>query len=454
MTNLTMIQSSPRSFKHAPLRVVALAGIAALFLAACGGDDDEQIVLEGERKSILELDQQLIADPDLVNVDVRLPKPYENSAWPQAGGVPSHAMHHLALPRNLRIIWQTNVGGADSNRPLVVQPVVADGVVYTMNSDWGVVATDANSGQNIWSVELRDGDEKRDSASGGGIAYNNGRLYAAVGSGFAAALDARTGQLIWRTDFDVALRGAPTVANGQVFITTHDNQLYALNAQNGEIVWQHVAITEAASLVGTASPAVVGDTVVAAFSSGELYALQATTGRVAWADSLTRTTRMTALSTLNDIDGHPVVDRGLVFAVGHSGRMASIDLRTGERVWENNIASAQTIWVAGDFLYVLTVDNEVLCISRRNGKVRWVSKLQRWQDNDRTDDIIVWTGPVLAGDRLILVSNHGYVVSLSPYTGEQLGALQLPDRRNYIPPVVANNTLYLLSDDGLLLAMR
>ncbi|MDA0338916.1 MAG: PQQ-binding-like beta-propeller repeat protein [Proteobacteria bacterium] len=437
-----------------PARLVACSVLLGSLLSACGGDDDKVVIIEGERKSIVELDQEIAVDPGLEGVQIRLPKPYRNPDWPQAGGYANHAMHHLELAAQPRVIWRSSIDGADANRPLVAQPVMGGGMVYAMDADWSITAFDAENGNGNWRGDLQDGQEKRDAATGGGVAYDGGRLYASVGSGFAVALNATTGQQLWRRDFDVALRGAPTVSGGHVYVTTHDNQLYALKADDGEIVWQHVAIAEAAGLIGAASPAVVGDTVIAAFSSGELYALQATTGRIAWADSLTRTGRMTALSTLNDIDGHPVVDRGLVFAVGHSGRMASIDLRSGQRVWENNIASAQTIWVAGDYLYVLTVDNEVLCLSRRNGRIRWVTELQRWKDNKRTKRVIIWTGPILAGNRLIVVSNDGYAMSLSPYTGEVLGAISLPDKKNYISPIVANGTLYLMSDDGRLLALR
>ncbi len=439
-----------RRLTKAALVVSALS----LTLAACGGDDDEVIILEGERIAVVELEDQLLIDPDLRDVTVRLPRPHRNTAWPQAGGYSHHAMQHLALGASPRIIWRRDISGSTKNRKLVAQPVVADGMIFSMGSAWQIVALSENDGRVIWRVDLRDGKEKRDSHAGGGIAFHDGRLYVSMGSGFAAALDARTGNELWRTKFDVGLRGSPTADDSQVYITTMDNQLIALRASDGEIEWSHVAIAEAAGLMGSSSPAVVGGTVVAAFSSGELFALDSINGRVAWADSLTRTGRPTPLSTLNDIDGHPVVDRGQVFAIGHSGRMAAIDLRTGTRVWENNIGGSQTPWVAGDYIYVLTVDNQVLCVSRRNGRVRWMYELERWKKNKRTKGIVVWSGPVLAGDRLLLVSNSGFAVSLSPYTGDFLGAIDLPDEKNYLSPVVANGTLYLLSDKGELVAMR
>ncbi|MFN3232630.1 MAG: PQQ-binding-like beta-propeller repeat protein [Alphaproteobacteria bacterium] len=439
----------PRSLKTA----IALPALAVL-LAACGGDEDEEIVLEGQRIAVVQLEDQILVDPEMRDVAVRLPQPHTNSSWPQAGGYAHHAMHHLALGATPRVVWRSDIAGSTKNRKLLSTPVVASGLVFVKGAAWEVFALDESSGRRVWQVDLRRGDEKRDSHSGGGVAYHNGRLYVTSGSGLAAALDARTGNEIWRAEFDAGLRGAPTVDDGQVYITTMDNQLIALRAADGETEWSHVAIAEAAGLMGSSSPAVVGGTVVAAFSSGELFALEAANGRIAWADSLTRTGRPTPLSTLNDVDGHPVVDRGQVFAIGHSGRMAAIDLRTGTRVWENNIGGSQTLWVAGDYLYVLTIDNEVICVSRSNGRIRWISELERWKNNKRTKGVVVWSGPVLAGDRLLLVSNIGLITALSPYTGEFLGAVELPDEKNYLPPVIANGTLYLLSDQGELVAMR
>lgn len=434
----------------------AVTAVALLaLLSSCGGKE-KKIVLEGERKSIVELNDVVTPDEALKAVPVTLPQPYANPEWPQAGGYANHAMHHLALGSSPRIIWRARVEGSTANRNLVSQPVVAQGMVFALGSGWEISAFSADSGAVAWRQRLKAPKvkEKEDTASGGGVAYDNGKLYVTLGTGEALALDPRTGGELWRVKFDVALRGAPTASGGFVYVTTHDNQLYALNTETGATVWTHVAIAEAAGLVGSASPAVIGDTVVAAFSSGELFALQSSNGRVAWADSLTRVGRMTALSTLNDIDGSPVIDRGAVFAVGHSGRMASIDLTTGSRLWENDVPSAQTIWVAGDYLYVVTADNQLMCLSRRTGKAKWVTDMLRYKKNNKKKALITWTGPVLAGDRLLVVTNNGMLASFSPYTGEFLGGIEIPSKKNYIEPVVANGTLYLMGDDGELLAMR
>ena len=120
--------------------------------------------------------------------------------------------------------------------------------------------------------------------------------------------------------------------------------------------------------LGGASPAVDGGIVVAPFSSGELTAHRVENGRAVWTDILgVQGARIGAIATFNDIDGHPVSDRGTVFAIGHGGRMVAIDARSGRRVWERDIAGLDMPWVAGDFVFVMTADGELVCMSRERG---------------------------------------------------------------------------------------
>jgi outer membrane protein assembly factor BamB len=200
---------------------------------------------------------------------------------------------------------------------------------------------------------------------------------------------------------------------------------------------------------------VEGGTVIVPYSSGEIYALRASNGAVAWGDQLVRTGRLSSVATMNNIAGQPVIDRGRVFAASHSGRMVSLDLRTGERVWERNLASLQSPWVAGDFVYVVTVDAEVVCLSRNDGRIRWVQALPRYRNPDSkgSKGPISWYGPVLAGDRLVLLSSHSEAVSISPYTGDILGQMRLGNAAA-AGPVVADGVLYILTDDAKLTALK
>ena len=113
----------------------------------------------------------------------------------------------------------------------------------------------------------------------------------------------------------------------------------------------------------------------------------------------------------------------------------------------------QTPLLAGEIIYVLNTDNELICLSARDGRVRWIKALPRYKDEARKRDPIDWAGPVLAGDRLILAGSHDVALSVSPYTGEILGQSDLPDSVR-IAPIAAQGTVIFLTDDGDLGAYR
>jgi outer membrane protein assembly factor BamB len=249
------------------------------------------------------------------------------------------------------------------------------------------------------------------------------------------------------------IHSPPTFADDRIFVVTVENELDVLSAADGNKLWSHNGLPEPAGLAGGASPAVAGDLVVVPYSSGELYALRIENGRPLWNDSLAAAQPVGALSSLADIRGAPVIDRDRVFAISHSGLMVSIDLRTGDRVWEQDIGGVHAPWVAGDFIYVLSADNQLICLTRADGRVRWARELPQWNNPQKKRDPIFWSGPVLAGDRLIVISSEGEAFSVSPYTGEPLGRDDFPDGV-FINPIVADKTLYVLTDEADLVALR
>jgi outer membrane protein assembly factor BamB len=438
---------------------LSLAVALALALAGCEsllGDwmgESEGPPLPGERISVMRLEQELEPDPRIADLAVRLPPPWRNADWPQAGGLPSHAMHHLEVEGGLATVWRASAGdGGGGGDRVMAPPVVADGRLFALDARGQISAFEFANGQRLWSYNLTPPKEER-GALGGGLAVDDGVLYVTTGYGFIHALDPATGEQIWEKRIGVPFRAAPAAANGRVFAISYDNQLHALAAADGRVLWTHAGIPEDAGVIGGAAPAVAGGVVVAPYSSGEVVALRVENGRVVWGDQLVRQARFTPLASLSDIRGRPVIDRGRVLAISYSGRLAAIDLRTGERIWEREVAGAEEPWVAGDFIFLVTTQAEVVCLSRADGRIRWVTQLQQFEDEKRKEDPVLWSGPVLASDRLVLASNHGQAVSVSPYTGEVLGKMELPDGVT-IAPIIADGAMVLYTDDAELVALR
>jgi outer membrane protein assembly factor BamB len=441
--------------RHAVLLSVSLAALA---LAGCESLTDmvtpsEGPPLPGKRETVLKSNNALRADPALASVAVTLPVPVANAEWAQRGGNPEHSLGHVALGASPREAFRASIGsGATSARALLGVPVVAGGRIYGVDSDSNATALDARTGAKIWSVSLAP-EKTRSDAMGGGAAYADGRVYATTGYGEVLALDPANGSVIWRKRLSGPVRGAPTIAGGRVYAVTLDNQLFALTADKGETVWSHGGIQESADVLGSASPAVSGSLVVAPYSSGEVFGLRADNGRVIWQDSLSALRSADSMTNLAAIRGLPVIDHGLIFAISHSGRMVAVDERSGSRVWEVALGGTQTPYVAGDYVFAVSTEGELAAIARKDGRVRWLVELPRFEKPDSRKNPIQWAGPVVAGGRLWLTNSKGELWAVSPEDGRELGRLPLPSR-TYLPPFVAENTLYVLSDNGSLTAFR
>lgn len=409
--------------------------------------------LPGERIAVLANERSLRADVAPGEANIVLPAPTPNDNWPMAGGYASHAMHHVAVSDNLSEVWSRDIGsGADDELRFVATPIVADGVVFAMDTESELTAYTLQDGDTLWDIDLEPDDDD-EGHIGGGLAYERGRVFVTTGFGVVFAIDAKSGEVVWQERIGIPMRVAPTVRGGRVFVVTVDNTLIALDARDGKTLWTHQGSQETASLLGGAAPAVDNGIVVVPYTSGELYALRADNGRVVWQDNLVSIRRTDAVASLAQIRGRPIIDRGQVIAISHAGVMASIDLRNGRRNWAREIGGTESPWVAGDYIYTITNENELVCIAREDGKVMWVIGLPRFEDPEDKENPIVWTGPLLVSDRIIVAGSNEEALAVSPYTGRLLGIVEMPDGVS-VPPIVANGSVIFLANDAELVVYR
>ena len=429
---------------------------AALAAGGCGvfKKGTPRTPVLGERIAVLATETDVAVDPATAALPMTLPAPVANPNWAQSGGNEAKDMGHVALPANIAQAWAVSIGrGTSVSARLAAAPIVADGRVYTIDTTATVRAFDAQSGATVWSSQF--GTERGNDAAmfGGGTAFSDGKIYATNGLGFVAALDATNGGVVWQVRPGGPLRGSPTVANGAVYVMSQDNQLYSLKVEDGSTNWTQAASLEIAGIFGVASPAYAQGTIVAGFSSGELNAYRYENGRPVWQDALARTSIRTSVSSLSDVDADPVIDNGQVIAIGQGGRMVALELITGQRMWELNLAGIATPWVAGDWIFVVTDDAKVMAIARASGKIRWITQLPAFHNPKSKNGPISYTGPILAGGRLIVGSSEGAIIFVEPDHGAVQGQTNLKVGVT-LPPVVANNMLYVLDDDGRLHAFR
>ena len=455
---------------------VAMLGVAcALALSGCStvkhalkkpDADDRAVASQGQRLSILAFEQKLEPSKSLKGVGYYLPPVQPVAAWPVAGGPQDAIVQNADAGKSFRVAWSKSIGmGSKKGGEVIAQPVSDGRLIYTLDGQARVTAFDVNSGSQAWSVDLNPKIKRDKDGFGGGLALSSdGKLYVTSGYRLITALEAATGKTVWEKQIDTQLHSAPTVDDKYVYATDVDNQIFAFKREDGDMDWTYQAIAEPARILKASSPIVAGDTIYAPFSSGELVALNSTTGAAQWDQVLAQATRTNALSEIRDISGRPVLYNGTVFAASHSGVFQAMNAKTGEPVWTVAADSINTPWVAGDVVFLVSLQGELICVSRESGQIYWIkdlnSNLPKSQQTKKgmmgmgkpKPVTLQWTGPFMASSHLIVLNSLGQAMALDPKTGAAVQTINL-GAPAYIAPIAVGDKLFVITDDGKLVAI-
>ncbi|WP_323993606.1 PQQ-binding-like beta-propeller repeat protein [Nguyenibacter sp. L1] len=447
-------------------RHALLGGSILPFLAGCSlFEDDEKPLLAGKRIDVLSTGAGLMVDPD-DHTPIAVPAQTMVAEWPQPGRLPTHEGVNLAWSGHMRREWSRDIGagvsepdfmawaalGSNGRGVLQATPIVSNGRIFVGDAQGVIRAYEWPRMRQLWSFTPKP-KKMQSSNLGGGFGVAGDILYIVDGVAQTLAVDVATGHVKWRIDTGTPGRSAPTIADGRVFFGTIDERLFAVEAATGKVLWTYTATPADTVIFGQPAPAVVGDVVIAGFGSGDLVALRAESGETVWSDTLGSTNGQESTVDFSCVRGMPVVVDGTVYAISAGSILVAMDLRSGRRLWERAIAGQNSLLVVDNWLYVLSLDQQLACIDRVNGHVRWITQLRRYRRVAAQKDAITWTGPILAGGKLLCVSTlpeTGYV-TVDPTTGA-IGAIGSLPGIVTVAPIVVDGRLLLMTDDGHLLA--
>ncbi len=413
----------------------------------------KEIPVKGKRETVLLTDDVAILKPDKDAGPVVLPAAEQIKEWHQAGHNASHAMPHAQAAAELNLLWESKLGiKSASNQRLLCEPIVAENLIIFYTPDSYVRAYDVDTGKFNWAIFIKP-EKKQDAILGGGVAYNDGKLFVTTPFAELFALDIKAGKPLWMAKTNSPLRSAPTVAGGRVYVVSLNNEMHAYAEDTGQLLWTHAGLSESAGLLGGCTPSVHQNVVVAPYSSGEVFALQAENGLQLWTDSLASAHRTDSFAGMPHIRAKPVIKDGIAYVVSQAGRSSAYDLRTGDVLWQHEFGGAQTPMVVGDSLFMLTNENQIVCLDAKKGLIRWAKELPTWQDEAKNKGRIVWNGPVLAGSRLYLVASYGTLLALDATTGEKTAEHRIPGKY-LLAPVVADGVVYVINEAGTFSAFK
>jgi outer membrane protein assembly factor BamB len=455
---------------------VGTLGLMVASLAACSHipfmnskknvAEDNAVASQGQRLSIVSFDQKLEPSRSLKGVDYYLPPAAPVADWPVVSG-PQEVVQNAAAAKAFQVAWTKSIGVGSKGRTEVMAQPVSDGtLIYTLDGEARVSAFDVNTGRQAWSVDLNPHNKRDKVTYGGGLAVAKGKLYVTSGFRLLVALDPATGKTLWQKSVDTPLHAAPTVSDKYVIVTDVQNQIFAFDPETGDMGWTYQAIAEPARIMKAPAPVVADGVVYAPFSSGELTAISADSGQTVWEQVLAQSNRTNALSEIRDISGHPVVYKDEVLAASHSGVFQAMNAKTGEPTWTVPVDSVNTPWVAGDVVFLVSLQGELICVNRDSGQIYWLKDLNDGIKTAKaskgffglggptiTDATPEWSGPFMASDRLVMVTSTGRAVALDPKTGNVTSTLNLGGPA-YIAPIAVGDKLFVVTDDAKLVAIR
>ncbi len=431
--------------------------VLAAVLAACG---ERELILEGERLDLRaplaeDATEAGTADDIPGSAPFRAPPVVANAAWTHPGGSPSHSINHPALSSRPSLVWVADIGSGNSRgHRITASPVVEDGRVFTLDSRARVSAV-STSGQLLWTADVTPAPDRTDDASGGGLAVAGGQLFATTGFGRVVAFDAASGARHWSQNLEAVATGAPAVLGNRVYVSARDGRGWAIDATNGTVLWEVRATPSRTGVIGGPSPAAAPEAVVFAFASGEIFTVQPESGATIWAGYLLGERIGRVHARITDVTGDPVIDGGRVYAGSHSGRSMAFDFGTGRVVWSAEDGAMSQPWVSGGSVFVVSDESELVRMDAGTGARIWSVKLPFFTKERarRQKDIFAHFGPVLAGGRLVLASDDGLIRFYAPEDGTLLGAIDIAGGAAS-DPVVAGQTLYVVSKNGRLNAFR
>lgn len=430
--------------------------VVSAMLASC---TQREVILPGKRDSLWSAVSyaapQEAASGETKTVGFTALRAVRNADWPQAAGTQITRTTHAVLASQPSVVWVADIGSGDDKRKrIVADPVFAQNRVFAMDADMQVSAV-SDQGAILWQRNLTPASETVGDVIGGGLAYGQGRIYVATGYGELHALDSETGSVVWTQQLLGAGNTAPTYHAGLVYLVSNDATAWAIEADTGRVRWQIDGQSDVNNLSGALAPSVTDKFALFSYGSGEIQAAFRKGGLVYWTTVLSGGRDGRAVGVVDDIATPPLVSGSRVYVANGSGATAAMDVGNGDRIWTTPQGATGPMWAAGNSVFLVNDLNQLVRLNAADGSVIWTQQLAGFTTEKPTKSAQTYAhhGPILAGGQLVLASNDGKIRFFDPATGQLRNSVNIPQGAT-TQPIVANATLYVVSTDGKLYALR
>jgi outer membrane protein assembly factor BamB len=319
---------------------------------------------------------------------------------------------------------------------LKLSPAIANNTIFINGASSGSIkAVDISSGKTLWQTRVN-------ARLSSGLAANDSMLFVGTEDGRILALQQNGGKFVWEAKVVSDVLAAPAATNDVVIVKTESGHVSALDAQTGKALWNYSHQEPSLILRGSSSPKILDNNLVlCGFASGEMVAFNLRSGNVVWQQQVATPTSSFLAERMIDIDADPVIDNNVVYAVAYQGSIAALNAKTGHVLWQKPMSSNSGIAVDNKNVYITDAKGNAVALAKSNGEEVW--------KNDAFLNRGL-SGPAVLGNAVVFGDAEGYVHWLDKTTGQN-AAREKVSGGVAVPPILYNNALFVFSTDGYLI---
>ncbi|WP_018918137.1 outer membrane protein assembly factor BamB [Vreelandella zhanjiangensis] len=331
--------------------------------------------------------------------------------------------------------WRHNVGDGLGRARNPIAPAREGDTVFAADAQGLVMAFNAASGEREWRVELN----APVSSALNAIA---GHVYLGTSNGEVIALDQRDGSVSWRSRVSSEVLAAPQANQQLLIVQSVDGQVTALDRLSGEERWVYTSSQPALTLRGTGTPMVIEPVTFVGMANGRLATLDNRNGQPLWDMQIATPSGRSEVERLVDLSGQPLITPdGRLFVTSYNGRVVGLEATRGNVLWESNISSRHTPMLVGDYLIVVTDDSQVVALDASNGQEIW--------RNDKLEDRWL-TAPAFASGNIVVGDFEGYLHLIDVREGSIVGRTRVHKSGISVVPVTEGSTIHVQANNGRL----
>lgn len=329
-------------------------------------------------------------------------------------------------------VWKADIGTVDSQLALRVS---ADGSqLFAAGGQGNVFAFNAATGQQVWRANV------------------GSRVVAGVGSdGLLTSVITENNDLVtlkdgkeaWRQALGARSYTSPLVAGKRVFVLTAD-RLLALDGETGRRLWSQPRVGEPLMLRQAGALFPMGNTLVAGVG-GRLLGLDPNTGELQWQAPIAVSRGANDIERLVEVVGGVSRQGGVVCARAYQARVGCLDVARGNVLWSKNANGYTGVGGDADRVYGTESDGRVIAWRRGTGDEAWNTEAFRYRN---------LSAPLALGRAVAFGDANGNVHLLSRDDGSVLARLTTDGSAIGVQPVLAGNTLVVVTTKGALYGFR